>query len=244
MTTPRLDDQIIKQWIAESQQGNRQARDQIVTNNTRLVWSIVQRFIGRGHEADDLFQIGCMGLMKAIDKFDFAYDVKFSTYAVPMIIGEIQRFLRDDGMVKVSRTVKELGNRIRRERDAYEKEHGQAPTVRELAHRLAVEETEIVYAMEATRGHSSLYEPVYEHEGDPITLMDQIKDESHDKWFDQFALKELILTMTERERTILYLRYFRDQTQAEVASHLGISQVQVSRLEKKILQTMRIEMAR
>jgi RNA polymerase sporulation-specific sigma factor len=237
----QLEDKEVKRLIAASQAGERASRDELILANTRLVWSIVQRFVGRGYESEDLFQIGSMGLMKAIDKFDLSYDVRFSTYAVPMIIGEIQRFIRDDGMVKVSRTVKELGHKIRRARETFEKTNGRSPTVVEIAELLDVDQEDVLYALEATRTPSSIYETVYENDGDPILLVDQISDESHDKWFDQFALKEIIQAMSERERTIIYLRFYRDQTQAEVASRLGISQVQVSRLEKKILQLIREE---
>lgn len=238
-----LDDIEVKRLILLSQAGERTARDTLVESNTRLVWSIVQRFLGRGHDADDLFQIGCIGLIKAIDKFDLRFDVKFSTYAVPMIIGEIQRFLRDDGVIKVSRTVKETGNKIRKVRESFTKEHGRSPTVNELAGLLQMANEDIVYAMTATKSPTSIYETVYENDGDPIALIDQIADENHEKWFDQFALKEVLQAMNERDRMIIYLRFYRDQTQAEVAARLGISQVQVSRLEKKILQQLKTEIA-
>lgn len=239
---PYLSDEEVKTLIAESQQGSDQARERLIHHNIRLVWSVVQRFMGRGYEADDLFQIGCIGLLKAVDKFDLSYDVKFSTYAVPMIIGEIQRFLRDDGTVKVSRSLKETANRIRKTKDELSKKLGRSPTVKEIADQLEVTPEEIVFAQEANRTPTSIHEKVYENDGDPITLMDQIADDQESAWFDKLALKEAIENLSEREKLIVYLRYYKDQTQSEVAKRLGISQVQVSRLEKKILQTMRNQM--
>ncbi|WP_332692469.1 RNA polymerase sporulation sigma factor SigF [Halalkalibacter lacteus] len=232
----------VKALIARSQDGDQDARDLIVNRNTRLVWSVVQRFMNRGYEADDLFQIGCIGLIKSVDKFDLSYDVKFSTYAVPMIIGEIQRFLRDDGTVKVSRSIKELGNKIRKMKDEMTKSLGRTPTVNEIAEALEITPEEVVFAGEASRSLSSIHETVYENDGDPITLLDQIADQTETKWFDKIALKEAIRDLDERERLIVYLRYYKDQTQSEVATRLGISQVQVSRLEKKILEQMKLEM--
>ncbi|WP_019122899.1 RNA polymerase sporulation sigma factor SigF [Brevibacillus massiliensis] len=236
---PFLNNDQVKELIARSQDGDTEAREMLVNSNIRLVWSVVQRFINRGYEADDLFQIGCIGLLKAVDKFDLNYDVKFSTYAVPMIIGEIQRFLRDDGTVKVSRSLKETANRVRRTKDELYKDLGRSPTVGEVAEVLGISPEEVVFAQEASRAPSSIHETVFENDGDPITLMDQIADESMGKWFEQIALKDAISRLTEREQLIVYLRYYKDQTQSEVAERLGISQVQVSRLEKRILQTIR-----
>jgi RNA polymerase sporulation-specific sigma factor len=238
-----LDDNEVKRLIALSQAGDTVARDTLVNCNIRLVWSVVQRFLNRGYEPEDLFQIGCIGLLKSVDKFDLSYDVKFSTYAVPMIIGEIQRFLRDDGTVKVSRSLKEMANKIRKSKDELSKRLGRQPTIKEVAEELEVSPEDIVFAQEANKPPSSIHETVFENDGDPITLMDQIADESHDRWFDKLALNEAISHLTERERLIVYLRYYRDQTQSEVASRLGISQVQVSRLEKKILQAIRDQIA-
>ncbi|WP_078428579.1 RNA polymerase sporulation sigma factor SigF [Alkalihalobacterium alkalinitrilicum] len=237
-----LKDDEIKKLIERSQAGDSEARDLIVNRNTRLVWSVVQRFLNRGYEADDLFQIGCIGLIKSVDKFDLSYDVKFSTYAVPMIIGEIQRFLRDDGTVKVSRSIKELGNKIRKVKDELSKTLGRVPTVNEIAEKLEISPEEVVFAGEASRSLTSIHETVYENDGDPITLLDQIADQSENKWFDKIALTEAIRHLDERERLIVYLRYYKDQTQSEVADRLGISQVQVSRLEKKILEQIRDQM--
>lgn len=235
----QLKDHELKELIQRSQAGDQTARDTIVETNMRLVWSVVQRFLNRGYEPEDLFQIGCIGLLKSVDKFDLSFDVKFSTYAVPMIIGEIQRFLRDDGTVKVSRSLKETGNKIRKMKDELSKSLGRAPTINEVAEALELTPEEVVLAQEASRTPSSIHETVYENDGDPITILDQIADQTQTKWFDQIALKEAIRELDERERLIVYLRYYKDQTQSEVAERLSISQVQVSRLEKKILQQMK-----
>ena len=238
-----LTDKEIKALIKKSQNGDTSARDIIVQKNMRLVWSVVQRFLNRGYEPDDLFQIGSIGLLKSVDKFDLSYDVKFSTYAVPMIIGEIQRFIRDDGTVKVSRSLKETGNKIRRARDELSKEKGRVPTVHEIANYLDITPEDVTLAQEASRSPTSIHETVYENDGDPITLIDQIVDHTTDgKWFDKIALREAIEHLDEREQLIVYLRYYKDQTQSEVAERLGISQVQVSRLEKKILLDIRNQM--
>ncbi|GIP48522.1 RNA polymerase sigma-F factor [compost metagenome] len=238
-----LDDTEVKRLIALSQSGDNAARDRLVNCNIRLVWSVVQRFMNRGYEPEDLFQIGCIGLLKSVDKFDLSYDVKFSTYAVPMIIGEIQRFLRDDGTLKVSRSLKEMANKVRKKKDELSKLLGRLPTVKEVAEELGVTPEDVVFAQEANKPPASIHETVFENDGDPITLMDQIADESQERWFDKLALHEAIDGLTDRERLIVYLRYYRDQTQSEVASRLGISQVQVSRLEKKILQSIRDQIA-
>jgi len=234
-----LKDHEVKELILRSQQGDQGARDLIVQKNMRLVWSVVQRFLNRGYEPDDLFQIGSIGLLKSVDKFDLSYDVKFSTYAVPMIIGEIQRFIRDDGTVKVSRSLKETGNKIRKAKDELSKTLGRVPTVNEIAEFLELSPEDVVMAQEASRSPASIHETVYENDGDPITLLDQIDNGEEGRWFDKIALKEAINELDERERLIVYLRYYKDQTQSEVAVRLGISQVQVSRLEKKILQQMK-----
>ena len=237
-----LKDVEVKDLIRRSQEGDQEARDEIVKNNLRLVWSVVQRFMNRGYEPEDLFQIGCIGLLKSIDKFDLSFDVKFSTYAVPMIIGEIQRFLRDDGTVKVSRSIKEQGNKIRRAKEELSKVYGRVPTINEIAEYLSLSPEEVVFAQEASKQPASIHETVYENDGDPITLLDQIADTNETKWFDKIALKDAIEELDERERLIVFLRYFKDQTQSEVAERLGISQVQVSRLEKKILKQIKVRM--
>jgi RNA polymerase sporulation-specific sigma factor len=238
-----LDDAEVKRLIALSQSGDMRARDTLIQCNIRLVWSVVQRFLNRGYEPEDLFQIGCIGLLKSVDKFDLSYEVKFSTYAVPMIIGEIQRFLRDDGTLKVSRSLKETANRIRKTKDELSKTLGRLPTVKEVAEAMGMTPEEVVFAQEANKPPASIHETVFENDGDPITLMDQISDDSQEAWFDKLALGEAIESLSERERLIVYLRYYKDQTQSEVANRLGISQVQVSRLEKKILKSIKEQIA-
>lgn len=235
----KFTDQEVRRLILDSQAGDTQSRDSLVLANQRLVWAVVQRFLGRGYDADDLFQIGCIGLMKAVDKFDLSFDVKFSTYAVPMIIGEIQRFLRDDSTVKVSRTLKETARHIRRVREELSKTLGRQPHISEIAEQMGIEPSEVVFAQDALRTPASIHETVYENDGDPIYLMDQIADESSSEWFDKIALHEVLRHLPERERLIVYLRFFKDKTQSDVAKVLGISQVQVSRLEKRILQSIR-----
>lgn len=225
---PFLDDVEVKRLIALSQAGDMSARDRLVNSNIRLVWSVVQRFMNRGYEPEDLFQIGCIGLLKSVDKFDLSYDVKFSTYAVPMIIGEIQRFLRDDGTIKVSRSLKETANKVRKMKDELSKTMGRLPTISEVAERLGITPEDVIFAQEANKPPTSIHETVFENDGDPITLMDQIADESQENWFDKMALAEAIEGLSERERTIVYLRYYRDKTQSEVASRLGISGSSVS----------------
>lgn len=237
-TKERLSDQDVKELIRKSQAGDQGARDFLVESNTRLVWSVVQRYLRRGYDQDDLYQIGCIGLLKSIDKFDLSYDVRFSTYAVPMIIGEIQRFIRDDGSVKVSRSLKELNHKIRGKKEELLKTYGRSPTVNELADALELTPEEVVQAEEVGRPPQSIHETVYENEGDPITLGDQIA-EKDDGWFDHLTLRDVMEKLDKRERLIIYLRYYKDQTQTEVAERLGISQVQVSRLEKKILADMK-----
>ncbi len=233
-----LSNETVKELIRKSQNGDEKARDEIVEHNTRLVWSVVQRFLNRGYEPDDLFQIGCIGLIKSIDKFDLSYDVRFSTYAVPMIIGEIQRFIRDDGSLKVSRSLKELNNKIRVKKDELTKEFGESPSISKLSEEMGISKEDIILALEANQQPHSIHETVFENEGDPITLMDQISDKNND-WFDHITLKDAIHHLNERERLIVYLRYYKDQTQSEVAKRLSISQVQVSRLEKNILERLK-----
>lgn len=236
-----LSNKEVREYIYQSQNGNKDARDILVERNVRLVWSVVQRFINRGYDPDDLFQIGSIGLIKAIDKFDLSYKVRFSTYAVPMIIGEIQRFIRDDGSIKVSRSLKETANKIRRKKDELTKRLGRSPTIGEIAEELEISPEEAVHALEASKSPHSIHETVFENDGDPITLMDQIADEDSN-WFDKLSLEEAIRNLSERERLIVYLRYYKDQTQSTVAERLGISQVQVSRLEKKILEEMKMSL--
>lgn len=232
----------MRELIAQSQAGDTQARKQMIEGNTRLVWSIVQRFSSRGVELEDLFQIGCIGLMKSVDKFDLSYDVKFSTYAVPMIIGEIQRFLRDDGMVKVSRSIRELNFKIRHATDEYLKNNEKPPSIAELAAILQVSQDDILMATDAMRDPASLHDQLFENDGDSITLMDQMRDDKSQLAFDYISLKDMLKRLGKREQSIIYFRYYLDLTQTEIADRLGISQVQVSRLEKKILAQLKIWM--
>jgi len=236
-----LSNEEVKDLILKSQQGSKEARDTLVERNIRLVWSVVQRFINRGYDPDDLFQIGSIGLIKSIDKFDLSYDVRFSTYAVPMIIGEIQRFIRDDGTLKVSRSLKETGNKIRKTRDELTKQYGRSPTISEIASVLDITKEDVVQAEDAGRSLHSIHETVFENDGDPITLLDQMASEDT-KWFQKMTLEEAIRDLSKRERLIVYLRYYKDCTQSEVASRLNISQVQVSRMENKILGEMKSRM--
>src|SRR5690625_1086661 len=236
-----LSNEEVREYIYKSQHGDQQARDILVERNVRLVWSVVQRFVNRGYDPDDLFQIGSIGLIKAIDKFDLSYDVRFSTYAVPMIIGEIQRFIRDDGSIKVSRSLKEMAHKIRRNRDELTKQFGRSPTITEIADSLNITPEEVVHALDSSKSPHSIHETVFENDGDPITLLDQIADDQS-SWFDKITLEEAIRSLNERERLIVYLRYYKDQTQSEVAKRLGIAQFQVSRLEKKILDDMKLHL--
>src|SRR5690625_1941536 len=236
-----LTNEQVKDYIFKSQQGDKDARDILVERNVRLVWSVVQRFMNRGFEQEDLFQIGTIGLIKSIDKFDMSYDVRFSTYAVPMIIGEIQRFIRDDGSIKVSRSLKETASKIRRKRDELTKELGRSATIMEIANALEITAEEAVYALDAAKSPHSIHETVFESDVDSITLLDQIAD-AGSYWFYKITLEEAIRSLSERERLIVYLRYYKDQTQSTVAKRLGISQVQVSRLEKKILEDMKVNL--
>ena len=227
--------------IRKSHDGDKEAREQLVQENVGLVWCVVKRFCGRGTEAEDLFQIGSIGLLKAIDKFDLSYDVKFSTYAVPMISGEIKRFLRDDGMIKVSRSLKELSYRSIRAREKLTDRLGREPTLEEMSAELGVDKEEIVQAMEAGGEVESLYRPIHQKEGSEIRLLDRLeeKDQREEKILDRMVLRQMLETLDSRERQLIYLRYFADKTQADVGKIMGISQVQVSRMEKRIIENLR-----
>lgn len=228
--------------ILLAREGDRRARSILVENNIGLVWSIVRRFQNRGHETEDLFQIGCIGLIKAINKFDTSFDVRFSTYAVPMIIGEIKRFLRDDGIIKVSRSLKEVSNKARITKEILIRELGREPSVSELAQRLDIPMEELVMAMEAGHSPESLFSPISEGDSSSLLLIDKINDSCNDDEMDiidRIALREIMDTLKPRERQIIILRYFKEKTQVQIARMLGISQVQVSRIEKKILEDIR-----
>lgn len=227
--------------IEKSHAGDKQAREVLIEKNLGLVHHIVKRFLNRGVDAEDLFQIGCIGLMKAVDKFDLAFDVKFSTYAVPMISGEIKRFLRDDGMVKVSRSLKENGWKITRAREQFQHEHGREPTLEEIAKVTGLSTEEVVMAMDAGAEVESIYKSVYQSDGNEIYLVDQIagKNNEREKLLNHMLLKQLLSELEGEERELIRLRYFQGKTQTEVAGRLGISQVQVSGLEKRILRRLR-----
>lgn len=234
-----MDDTI--KLIRLAHDGDKEARETLVMNNVGLVWSIVRHFSGRGHDLEDLFQIGSIGLLKAIDKFNLDYDVKLSTYAVPMITGEIKRFLRDDGMIKVSRSVKELGMRVRRARDRLSGELGREPNLEELAEAVGATREEVAASMEAGAEVESIYKAVGSGDDQNLCLIDKIQDEdeAQERLMNQMVLKELLLKLEEKDRQIIVRRYYENQTQSQIAADLNISQVQVSRLEKKILRQMR-----
>ena len=227
--------------IEKSHQGDEEARAQLVQENAGLVWCVVKRFLHRGAEAEDLFQIGNIGLLKAIDKFDLSYEVKFSTYAVPMISGEIKRFLRDDGMIKVSRSLKELAYKSCACRERLQEAWGREPTITEIASELKVETEELLMAMDASSEIESLHKPIYQKEGQELRLMDKLpeQEEQEDRILDHMLLQELLTYLDKEERRLIYLRYFANQTQSQVGKELGISQVQVSRMEKKSLKNLR-----
>ena len=237
--------------IERSQAGDKEAREVLIEKNLGLVHTIVRRFLGRGVEPEDLFQIGTIGLMKAVDKFDTSYDVKFSTYAVPMITGEIKRFLRDDGPVKVSRTLKERAMKVKMARARLQGELGREPGLEEIARETGIEPEDIVMAMESETRVESIYSSVYQDDGSEIYLVDKVaagpggcgspgsQDPEKESLINHLLLQQLLSTLKEQERQLIVLRYYRNHTQTEVASILGISQVQVSRLEKKILLHMR-----
>ncbi|HIX24841.1 MAG TPA: SigF/SigG family RNA polymerase sporulation sigma factor [Candidatus Lachnoclostridium avicola] len=227
--------------IQMAHEGDKAARDQLVEDNVGLVWSIVRRFAGRGHELEDLFQIGSIGLLKAIDKFDLSYDVRFSTYAVPMITGEIKRFLRDDGLIKVSRSVKELGMKVGAARESLSGSLGREPTIEEIAGELKVSREEVAASLEAGAEVESLYRPFGKNDGQELCLMDRLeeKEDAEETLLNRMVLRELISELGPKEREIIIRRYFCNQTQSVIAADLDISQVQVSRLEKKILRQMR-----
>ncbi|MBR2409089.1 MAG: SigB/SigF/SigG family RNA polymerase sigma factor [Lachnospiraceae bacterium] len=231
--------------IRLSQAGDRQAREQLITENVGLVWSMVRRFLGRGCEAEDLFQIGTIGLIKAIDKFDVSFDVKFSTYAVPMISGEIKRFLRDDGMIKVSRTLKENNMKLRASGERLSVKFGRDATLEEIAEDTGLSMEDIVLAMEACTEVESLSKPVNRGDGTEGTLAERLPgtEDATEQIVNHLVMKQLLLELKEEERELIHLRYFQNKTQTEIAGILGVSQVQVSRLEKKILQRMRTLLA-
>ena len=229
------------EYIKRAHGGDKMARDMLVTENMGLIWSIVRRFSNRGHDPEDLFQIGSIGLMKAIDKFDLEMDVKFSTYAVPMITGEIRRFLRDDGMIKVSRPLKELAMKAGMARERLEYAMGREPTIDEIANEVGASREEVAASLEAGAEVESIYRPLGNDDGSGGCLMDKLlgnhlEDEA---LLNRMVLKEVLKELNPQEQRIIFARYFENKTQSVIASHLGISQVQVSRMEKKILLELR-----
>ena len=227
--------------IERAQQGNEAAKEQILQENSGLIWSVVRRFYGRG-EQEDLYQIGAIGLLKCIEKFDFSYDVKFSTYAVPMIMGEIRRFLRDDGTVKVSRNLKELAYRAKHLQESILKTENRELSITELAEKLSAEKEELILALESIKDVESLYGTQGREDG-AVQLIDQLADHSeNEKMLERISLKEALERLDAKERQIIMMRYFQDKTQTDVAKCIGISQVQVSRIEKRVLNQMKESM--
>ena len=218
-------------------QGDEEARSTFIKGNLRLVLSVIQRFYGRGENADDLFQIGCIGLIKSIDNFDLSQNVQFSTYAVPMIIGEIRRYLRDNNSIRVSRSVRDLAYKAMQYKERFNKEHGREPTIEEIAKELGVEREEVAFSFDAIQDPVSLQEPVYNDGSESIFIMDQVKDtkNSDENWADNMTIEEALKRLGEKEKKIIMKRYFDGRTQMEVAEEIGISQAQVSRLEKNAL---------
>lgn len=224
--------------IQRAQQGDEKAKEQLLQENSGLIWSVVRRFYGRGDQ-EDLYQLGAIGLLKCIEKFDFNYDVKFSTYAVPMIMGEIRRFLRDDGTIKVSRSLKELAYRAKQLEENILKAENREPSVTELANKLSVEKEDLIFALESVKDVESLYAAKRKEDGS-MQLIDQLADHSeNEKMLERISLKEALTHLDAKERQIIIMRYFQDKTQTDVAKCIGISQVQVSRIEKRVLQQMK-----
>ena len=227
--------------LRRSKAGDRQAREELIEGNLRLVLSVIQRFAGRGESVDDLFQVGCVGLIKAIDNFDISQPVKFSTYGVPMIVGEIRRYLRDNSAIRVSRSMRDTAYRVLQAREHLMAENQKEPTVEEIAKVLDIPREEVVFAMDAIVDPVSLYEPIYTDNGESICVMDQVSDTKNtdERWTERIALKDAMKLLDPRERRILSLRFYEGKTQMEVSAEVGISQAQVSRLEKGAINTIR-----
>lgn len=238
---PVLKEKEKMELIVKAQAGDKEARQKMINGNLRLVLSVVQKFTGRGENLDDLFQVGCIGLIKAIDNFNVDLDVRFSTYGVPMIIGEIRRYLRDNSSLRVSRSMRDTAYKVLQAKERYISEHQKEPTIEEIAKMLEIKREEVVFALDAIVDPVSLYEPVYSDGGDTICVMDQVRDSKNtdESWLEQIALKEAISRLSERERHILNLRFFEGKTQMEVSAEVGISQAQVSRLEKNAINQIK-----
>ncbi len=234
----------MQELLLRTKAGDMQAREELIAGNLRLVLSVIQRFANRGENADDLFQVGCIGLIKAIDNFNTDLNVKFSTYGVPMIVGEIRRYLRDNSTMRVSRAMRDTAYKVLQAKETYMAQHQKEPTVEEIAKILDIKREDVVFALDAILEPVSLYEPVYSDSGDTICVMDQVKDNKNndEMWVERIALKEAVGHLTERERKILSMRFFQGKTQMEVSAEIGISQAQVSRLEKNALRQIRKEM--
>ena len=230
--------------LLRAKEGDQRAREELIAGNLRLVLSVIQRFTNRGENADDLFQVGCIGLIKAIDNFNTDLDVKFSTYGVPMIVGEIRRYLRDNSTMRVSRAMRDTAYKVLQAKEAYMAQHQREPSVDEIAKILELKREDVVFALDAILEPVSLYEPVYSDSGDTICVMDQVKDNKNndEMWVEHIALREAVGHLTEREKKILSMRFFQGKTQMEVSAEIGISQAQVSRLEKNALRQIRKEM--
>ena len=233
-----LKNEEIMELLRKYKGGDTEAREKLISGNLRLVLSVIQKFSNRGEYADDLFQVGCIGLMKAIDNFDVNLNVRFSTYGVPMIIGEIRRYLRDNSAVRVSRSVRDMAYKVMQAREKLMNQHQKEPTVDEIAAELHADRADVVNAMDAVMDPVSLYEPVYSDSGDTVCGMDQIGDTKNtdESWLEQIALSEAIGQLSDREKHILNLRFYEGRTQMQVASEVGISQAQVSRLEKNAIK--------
>lgn len=227
--------------IGRSHQGDKEARDTLFKENTGLIYSVAKRFLGRGVEMEDLFQIGSIGLLKAVDHFDPSYEVRFSTYAVPMIVGEIKRFLRDDGILKVSRSLKENCGRIYQAKEKLEKELGREPGLDEIAAEVELSLEKVILALESTAEVESLHKTIYQGDGNDISLMDRLpeKENGQEQALDRIFLDEMLQSLDARERQLIGMRYFQNRTQTEIAAELGVSQVQVSRMEKRILKKLK-----
>ncbi|KAJ52836.1 RNA polymerase sporulation-specific sigma factor [Clostridium tetanomorphum] len=238
---PVLKEKEMRELLIKMKDGDNECRERFIKSNLRLVLSVIQRFNNRGENVDDLFQVGCIGLIKAIDNFDLSQNVKFSTYAVPMIIGEIRRYLRDNNSIRVSRSLRDIAYRALQVRDRLIAANNKEPTVSEIAKELEVPREEVVFALDAIQDPVSLFEPIYHDGGDAIYVMDQISDNKNvdDSWLENIAIKEAMKKLNDREKLILTLRFFDGRTQMEVADEIGISQAQVSRLEKTALKHMR-----
>ena len=238
---PELKEKEKRELLLKMRNGDTKARETFINGNLRLVLSVIQRFNNRGENVDDLFQVGCIGLMKSIDNFDLTQNVKFSTYAVPMIIGEIRRYLRDNNSIRVSRSLRDVAYKALLVRDKLIKENNNEPTISQIAKELNIPREEVVFALDAIQDPVSLFEPIYHDGGDAIYVMDQISDSknSYDSWLENISIKEAMKKLNDREKLILTLRFFNGRTQMEVADEIGISQAQVSRLEKTALKHMR-----